>query len=101
MVVTDLPSTIEIGIAQERTALPSICTVHAPQEAIPQPNFVPVILRCSRRTHSNGVLPSTATSLRSPLTVIATMAASLGRWHLLFYFPVPRICPILSHGGEV
>jgi len=57
MVVTALPSTSEIGIAQERVACPSMCTVQAPQEAMPQPNLVPVIFRCSRNTHSSGVLP--------------------------------------------
>src|SRR6058998_1966105 len=77
MVVTALPSTSDTGIAQERTALPSMWTVQAPQDAMPQPNLVPVILRCSRRTHSNGVLPSTATSLRWPFTINATMRASI------------------------
>src|SRR4051794_34690882 len=63
-------------MAHERTALPSICTVQAPQAAIPQPNLVPVIFRCSRSTHRSGVLPSTPTSLRWPLTVNATIEAS-------------------------
>src|SRR5437899_1875390 len=76
MVMIDLPSTSETGIAQERTALPSTWTVQAPHDAMPQPNLVPVIFRCSRKTHNNGVLPSTATSLRWPLTVSATMSAS-------------------------
>ena len=40
------------------------CTVQAPQAATPQPNFVPVSLRCSRSTHSSGVPPSTPTSWR-------------------------------------
>src|SRR5207302_1647438 len=78
MVVTDLPSTSETGIAQERTASPLICTVQAPQDAMPQPNLVPVIFRCSRRTHRSGVLPSTPTSLRCPLTVNATIWRLLG-----------------------
>src|SRR3954452_1459355 len=76
MVVIDLPSTSSTGIAQERTARPSTCTVQAPQDAMPQPNFVPVILRCSRSTHSSGVVPSTATSLRCPFTVNAAICAS-------------------------
>src|SRR5215467_8204953 len=73
MVVIDLPSTSDTGMAQERVALPSMCTVQAPQDAMPQPNLVPVSLRCSRRTHSSGVLPSTFTSLRWPFTVNAAM----------------------------
>src|SRR5215467_8775648 len=73
MVVIDLPSTSDTGMAQERVALPSICTVQAPHDAIPQPNLVPVSLRCSRKTHRSGVLASTPTSLRTPLTVKATM----------------------------
>src|SRR5438105_9383516 len=78
MVVIALPSTSDTGMAQERVALPSICTVQAPQDAMPQPNLVPVIFRCSRRTQSSGVLPSTPTSLRCPLTVNATIWRLLG-----------------------
>ena len=35
--------------------MPSICTVQAPHRPAPQPNFVPVSLRCSRTTQSSGV----------------------------------------------
>ena len=49
------------------------CTVQAPQLAMPQPNLVPVSLRCSRSTHNSGVSSSTPASLRTPLTVKATM----------------------------
>src|SRR5262249_20076364 len=73
MVVTDLPSTMDIRVAQARVACPSVCPVQAPHDAMPQPNFVPVSLRCSRRTQSSGVLGSTPSSLRTPLTVKATM----------------------------
>src|SRR5216684_3082860 len=73
MVVTDLPSTMDTGVAQARVACPSMCTVQAPHDAMPQPNLVPVSLRCSRRTQSSGVLGSTPSSLRTPLTVKATM----------------------------
>jgi hypothetical protein len=41
-----------------------MCTVQAPQSAIPQPNFVPVIPSTSRNTHNRGVSPSTSTSGR-------------------------------------
>src|SRR5215470_13954009 len=73
MVVTDLPSIRDTGVAQARVAWPSMCTVQAPHDAMPQPNLVPVSLRCSRRTQSSGVLGSTPSSLRTPLTVKATM----------------------------
>jgi hypothetical protein len=42
----------------------AMCTVQAPQSAIPQPNFVPVIPSTSRNTHNRGVSPSTSTSGR-------------------------------------
>ena len=64
MVVTARPSTSDTGVMQERTGLPSTCTVQAPQAATPQPNFVPVSLRCSRSTQSSGVSAPTATSRR-------------------------------------
>jgi hypothetical protein len=51
IVVTDRPSTSDTGMAQARVACPSICTVQAPQAAMPQPNLVPVSARCSRSTH--------------------------------------------------
>src|ERR1700681_4202497 len=89
MVVTDLPSMSETGMAQERTALPSICTVQAPQAAMPQPNLVPVIWRCSRNTHSSGVLPSTPTSLRWPLTVNAIIWRLPGLRHFLMVIKHP------------
>src|ERR1700733_4407056 len=68
MVVTCLPSTRETGATQDRIALPSRCTVQAPQSAIPHPNFVPVIPSESRNTQSNGVDGSTSTSTRFPFT---------------------------------
>ena len=61
MVVIFLPSTAATGIAQERIAAPSICTVHAPHCATPQPYLVPVRPTCSRSTQSSGVLGSTST----------------------------------------
>src|SRR5712691_12040866 len=76
MVVTDSPSTIDTGVMQERMGLPSTCTVQAPHAATPQPNLVPVSLRCSRSTHRSGTSPSTLTSFRCPLTVNATIGQS-------------------------
>src|SRR5260370_2020726 len=40
---------------QERTARPSMCTVHAPHMPMPQPNFVPLSPISSRMTHRSGV----------------------------------------------
>src|ERR1700730_484947 len=73
MVVTDLPSTMDNGVAQARVACPSICTVQAPHDAVRTPNLVPVNLRCSRKTHKSGVLASTPSSLCTPLTVKVTI----------------------------
>jgi hypothetical protein len=42
MVVTEVPSTADIGVEHARAGDPSINTVHAPHAATPQPNFVPV-----------------------------------------------------------
>src|SRR5215510_8068593 len=59
---------------QERTALPSTCTVHAPHCAMPQPYLVPVRPTCSRIAHSRGVLGLTSTSMELPLIVKRTIA---------------------------
>src|SRR3990172_7644090 len=42
MVTTYLPATEPNCTEQERSALPLMCTVHAPHKAAPQPYFVPV-----------------------------------------------------------
>src|SRR5262245_48196702 len=83
MVVTDLPATSLMLVWQERIALPSMWTVQAPHKPEPQPNLVPVSLRCSRTTQSSGVLASTSTFAAVPLTVNATAMA----------FPPRRIGP--------
>jgi hypothetical protein len=54
---------------QERTGLPSICTVQAPHWALPQPNFVPVMPRMSRRTQSSGMPVGASNDFYSPLIV--------------------------------
>src|SRR5580704_12917942 len=69
MVVTFLPATIATGVWQERTALPSRCTVQAPHMPAPQPYFVPVSLRCSRTAQSSGVSGAASTLADLPLTV--------------------------------
>jgi len=55
MVVMNFPSTARSGSTQERVAAPSMCTMQAPHNAMPQPNLVPVIPRWSRSTHNSGV----------------------------------------------
>jgi hypothetical protein len=50
MVVIFLPETCDTAVWQERVALPSMCTVQAPQRPAPQPNLVPVRLKWSRTT---------------------------------------------------
>src|SRR6266478_4606310 len=70
IVVMRLPVTAETGVMHERTGLPSTWIVHAPHNARPQPNFVPVIPRTSRTTHSIGVSSSTSTLCVFPLIVM-------------------------------
>src|SRR6202048_4409164 len=66
---------LSIGVMQERMATPSTWTVQAPQSAMPQPNFVPVMPSTSRNTHRSGVLPSTSTLCVLPLTLIVKAMA--------------------------
>src|ERR1700691_3654045 len=66
-----------IGSKQDRTALPSTCTVHAPHWAMPHPNFVPVSPRTSRRTHSKGVSSVASTECTWPLIRRLIMGACL------------------------
>jgi co-chaperonin GroES (HSP10) len=61
---------LSIGVTQERVGAPSTCTVQAPHNVIPQPNFVPVNPSTSRSTQSNGVSPWTSTERSIPLTTI-------------------------------
>src|SRR4051812_22250800 len=64
MVVTRLPAAAETGTWQERIASPSRCTVQAPQTPTPQPYFVPVRPRRSRRIQRRGVSGSAASTER-------------------------------------
>src|SRR5258707_11929318 len=68
MVVTFLPETCDTGVEQDRIASPSTCTVQAPHNPAPQPNFVPVSSMVSRRTQSNGVSGGTFTFRSLPFT---------------------------------
>ncbi len=51
-----------IGSMQERSGVPSTCTVQAPHWAMPQPNLVPVSFNRSRRTHSSGMSGGASTA---------------------------------------
>src|SRR6266446_7766667 len=73
IVVICLPSAEATGSTQERTALPSRCTVQAPHIATPQPYLVPVRPTCSRIAQRRGVLGSTLTSSDLPLIVKRAM----------------------------
>ncbi len=46
-----------------------MCTVQAPQSAMPHPNFVPVMFKVSRRTQSSGISGLTSTVRDFPLRV--------------------------------
>src|ERR1700758_2870131 len=75
MVVMLLPATCETGVEQERVEVPSTCTVQAPHNPAPHPNFVPVSCRVSRNTQSSGVSGATLTLRSFPFTrsVISTI----------------------------
>ena len=68
-VSTLVPSTWQIGTRQESTTAPSSMTLHAPHSPSPQPSFVPVSARSSRRTSSSRRIPGTSTSTEAPLTL--------------------------------
>jgi len=69
MVVTLLPATRETCVWQDRTALPSRCTVHAPHRPAPHPNLVPVIPSTSRKTHNKGISGTASTDCAFPFTL--------------------------------
>src|SRR3989442_11671991 len=84
MVVIFLPATLEIAVTQERVASPLMCTVQAPQSAMPQPNFVPVMFRVSRSTQSRGMSGLTSTDCDLPFKVkLMAMESSLLQMDIL------------------
>src|SRR6266478_5531015 len=95
VVTSDLP-TPAIGMIQERTATPSMCTVQAPQSAMPQPNFVPVMPSTSRNTHKSGVSLSTSTVRSTPLTLIVVAMAT----SRLFAYRCPTLFTADNPGGS-
>src|SRR5437667_10401778 len=66
-------ATDETAVTQDRTALPSMITVHDPHCPKPQPNRGPRQSRSLRRTYSNGAEGSTSTFTAWPLTFRFTM----------------------------
>jgi hypothetical protein len=70
MVVISESPMLSTGVIQERVGSPLTCTVQAPHNAIPQPNFVPVMPSTSRNTQSSGVSPSTSTLCVFPLILM-------------------------------
>src|SRR5947209_4187815 len=89
MVVTSLPAARETGVTHDRTASPLRWTVHAPHNAIPQPNFVPVNPKFSRTTQSSGVSGLTSTDCGFPLTFNRIIVCLLDQRETL-----PPICDI-------
>src|ERR1700693_949252 len=75
-------SAAETGSMQERIALLSTSTVHAPHGPRPQPNRGPCSSRLLRRTYKSGVLGSASTTLDLPFTFseIRAMVEFLSRW---------------------
>src|SRR6266850_1150429 len=69
IVVIFFPATLETGVMHERVASPLMCTVQAPQSAMPQPNFVPVMFSVSRSTQRSGICGSTSTVVDLPFSV--------------------------------
>ena len=77
MLTIERPPTADIGVWHERTALPSTCTVQAPQKPPPQPNLVPVRPSSSRRYQSSGMSGSPSNVRFDPFTVNVAIGASL------------------------
>jgi hypothetical protein len=91
MVVIFFPATLEMGVMHERVASPLICTVQAPQSAIPHPNFVPVMFRVSRSTQRRGICGSTSTVVDFPLSAkVMAIHTSHGQNGILHQMPVGR-----------
>src|ERR1700733_1235742 len=66
VVIARLP-TVPTARTQDRTGLPSRCTVQAPHWAMPQPYLVPVMPNTSRSTQSSGMSSGASKLLSSPL----------------------------------
>src|SRR3954471_7090017 len=71
--VTTLPFTDDTGTEHERIGRPSMCTVHAPHCASPQPNFGPFSSSSLRSTYRSGVSGAALTACGLPLTVMVAI----------------------------
>src|ERR1017187_10059186 len=69
MVVISEQPTAFMGVLQERMAAPFLCTVHAPHNAMPHPNFVPVSPATSRKYQSSGMSGSPSNVFSCPFTL--------------------------------
>src|SRR6267378_3328395 len=79
MVVISAPANVLICFVQERMAFPFSSTVQAPQSAMPQPNFVPVNPRMSRKYQSSGISGSPSNVRAEPFTFKLTIGSPRGR----------------------
>ena len=79
IVVTSVPSACTANTRHERTAAPSISTVHAPHTPCSQPRCVPVRWHCSRRKSARVTRGSTVASCARPLTVSRTGTSCMAR----------------------
>jgi hypothetical protein len=59
----------EMGVMQERMAMPSWWTVQAPHRPAPQPNLAPVRSSISRSTQSRGMSGEASTVEDFPFTL--------------------------------
>src|SRR5262249_24407175 len=84
IVVIKAPLTSSTVTRQDRSARPSMCTVHEPHNPLPHPYFVPVSRRSSRITHKSGWSGGASAKLLWPLIVKLGMYGSLLQvplWH--------------------
>jgi hypothetical protein len=107
IVVISAPATALTGTTHERIASPFWCAVQAPQSTAPQPNFVPVRPRISRRYQSTGISGSPANERSTPFTLNSIKTRHI-RPHLgKPYLPKPvrnvriRILALLKMAPEV
>src|ERR1700689_283167 len=79
-----------IGVTHDLTAWPFLCTVHAPQSAMPHPNLVPVRARMSRPYHKRG-MPGSPSKLRSiPFTLSLIIRIPFLRRWVFYDYPAPK-----------
>src|SRR6185369_9098387 len=80
-VVITLPTAVSAGVWHDFVLRPSISTVHAAQNPIPQPYLVPVNPSTSRNTHNSGLAAKrSSTSTSAPFTFsFTTISWARGR----------------------